>query len=213
MASGPSAAMAACVQRQQRGALHEIQHRQAGGEARRARGGQHMVGPGDVIAHRFGRVAAQEDRAGMAHLLQQRFRIGGGDLQMLGREAVGQRRGVVQLLHHDDAAIIVPAFRRDLLARQDRERRVRRPAATLSAKAGIVGDQDALRGGVMLGLAEQIGGDPVRIVGAIGDHQDFRRPGDGIDADLAEHFALGGRDLGIAGADDLVHRLRCFAVP
>ena len=57
-----------------------------------------MVGTGDVIAHRFGRVAAQEDRAGMAHLGEQRFRIGGGDLQMLGREAVGQRRGVVQLL-------------------------------------------------------------------------------------------------------------------
>ena len=76
----------------------------------------------------------------------------------------------------------------------------------LVGEAGIVGDQDALRGGVMLGLAEQIGGDPVRIVAAIGDHQDFRRPGDGIDAHLAEHFALGGGDPGIAGAHDLVHR-------
>ena len=74
MASGPRAAMAAGIQRQQRGALHEIQHRQAGGEARRARGGQHMVGPGDIIAHGFGRVAAQEDRAGMAHLLRRSFR-------------------------------------------------------------------------------------------------------------------------------------------
>ena len=62
----------------------------------------------------------------------------------------------------------------------------------------------------MLGLAEQIGGDPVGIVGAVGDHQDFRRPGDGIDADLAEHFALGGGDLGIAGAHDLVHRRDAF---
>ena len=64
----------------------------------------------------------------------------------------------------------------------------------------------------MLGLAQQIGGDPVRIVAAIGDHQNFRRPGDGVDADLAEHFALGGRDIGIAGAHDLVHgrdALRC----
>ena len=62
----------------------------------------------------------------------------------------------------------------------------------------------------MFGLAEQIGGDPVGIVGAIGDHQDFRRPGDGIDAHLAEHFALGGGDPGVAGADDLVHRRDAF---
>ena len=65
----------------------------------------------------------------------------------------------------------------------------------------------------MLRLAQQIGGDPVRIVGAIGDHQDFRRPGDAVDADLAEHFALGGGDIGIAGADDLVHRRDGSAVP
>ena len=75
----------------------------------------------------------------------------------------------------------------------------------------IVGDQDALRRGIVLGLAQQVGGDPVGIVGAIGDHQDFRRPGDGIDADLAEHFALGGGDIGVAGAHDLVHRRDAFA--
>ena len=62
----------------------------------------------------------------------------------------------------------------------------------------------------MLGLAEQIGGDPIRIVAAIGDHQNFRRPGDGIDAHLAEHFALGRCDIGIARAHDLVHRLDAF---
>ena len=58
----------------------------------------------------------------------------------------------------------------------------------------------------MFRLAEQIGGDPVRIIAAIGDDQDFRWTGNGVDADLAEHFAFGGGDIGIAGADNLVDR-------
>ena len=75
-----------------------------------------------------------------------------------------------------------------------------------SAEGGIVGDQDRLRRGVMLGLGQQVGGDPVRIVAAVGDHQHFRRAGDHVDADRAEHLALGGRDIGVAGADDLGDR-------
>ena len=83
---------------------------------------------------------------------------------MLRRDAVGQRRGIVQLRHHDDGAVIVPALRGDVLARQQSRAARSAAAATSSANAGIVGDQDALRRGVMLGLAEQIGGDPFRIV-------------------------------------------------
>ena len=51
---------------EQRGALHEIEHAEARREARRARGRQHVVGAGDVIADRFRRVRAEEDRAGIA---------------------------------------------------------------------------------------------------------------------------------------------------
>jgi hypothetical protein len=46
----------------------------------------------------------------------------------------------------------------------------------LIGKGGIVGDQDRLRGGIVLGLAEQVGRDPLRIVLGIGNHQDFRGP-------------------------------------
>ena len=42
-----------------------------------------MVGAGDVIAHRLGRVAAEKDGAGVAHQLEERFGIGGGDLENL----------------------------------------------------------------------------------------------------------------------------------
>ena len=60
-----------------------------------------------------------------------------------------------------------------------------------------------MRGLVVLGLGEQVGGDPGRIVVAVGDHHHLRRARHHVDADLAEHLALGGGDIGIAGADDL----------
>ena len=71
---------------------------------------------------------------------------------------------------------------------------------------GIVGDQDRLRRGVVLGLRQQVGGDPVRIGVAVGDDQHLGRAGDHVDADLAEHLALGRRHIGVARPDDLGDR-------
>ena len=73
-------------------------------------------------------------------------------------------------------------------------------------KGGGVGHEDRLRGAVVFGLREQIGGDPVGIVFAIGDDQDLRGAGDHVDADGAEDHALGGGDVGVARPHDLVHR-------
>ena len=47
-------------------------------------------------------------------------------------------------------------------------------------------------------------------VAAVGDHQDLGGPGDHVDADLAEHLALGLGDVGVARADDLVDARRSF---
>ena len=58
----------------------------------------------------------------------------------------------------------------------------------------------------MLGLRQQIGGDPVGIAGLVGDDQHLGRPGDHVDADLAEHDALGGRHISVARPDDLGDR-------
>src|SRR5690606_38530563 len=66
-------------------------------------------------------------------------------------------------------------------------------------------DQDRLRILVVLGLGEQVHGDPVRVGLAVADDEDFRRPGDHVDADLAEHVTLGGGDVDVARTDDLVH--------
>jgi hypothetical protein len=66
-------------------------------------------------------------------------------------------------------------------------------------------------GFVVLRLREQVGGDPVRVAGLVGDDQDLGGSGDHVDADLAEHDALGRRHIGVAGTHDLGDRLdaRC----
>ena len=74
------------------------------------------------------------------------------------------------------------------------------------AKRRVVGDQDCLRGFIVLGLGEQVDGDQARIVGGVGQHDDFGRAGDAVDADMAEYLALGLGDVGVAGADDAVDR-------
>ena len=107
--------------------------------------------------------------------------------------------------HQDHRAEIAPAGRRRLGARQALQLALDRLFDGF-AEGRVVGDQDRLRRHVMLGLGQKVGGDPVRIVAAVGDHQHFRRPGDHVDADRAEHLALGGGDIGIAGADDLGDR-------
>ena len=84
---------------------------------------------------------------------------------------------------------------------------------TASAKSAIVGDQDGLRRLVMLGLGQQIDGDAARIVRGVGQHDDLGRPGDGVDADAAEHLPLGLGDIGVARSDDPIDRRRSTAVP
>ncbi len=90
---------------------------------------------------------------------------------MLGGDAVDQRRRLVPVGDDDDGAIRLPARPRDVGARQARQmaldRRLDRRGET-----GVVGDQDRLRGAVVLGLRQQIGGDPCRVVAG-----DRRRPG------------------------------------
>jgi len=58
----------------------------------------------------------------------------------------------------------------------------------------------------VFGLRQQIGGDPVGIAGPIGEDQHLRGAGDHVDADFAEHDALGGGDVHIARPDDLGDR-------
>ena len=58
----------------------------------------------------------------------------------------------------------------------------------------------------MLGLAEQVGGDHLRVRRLVGDHQDLGRPGEQVDADPAVELPLRLRDIGVARPDQHVDR-------
>ena len=63
----------------------------------------------------------------------------------------------------------------------------------------------------MLGLAEQVGRDDLRVGAGVSDHQDLGRPGQEIYPDNPEELPLGLRDVGVAGTGDHVHRLDLLA--
>ena len=94
-----------------------------------------------------------------------------------------------------------------------------RPAAcraTLSAdtrrQRAAPGDEDRPRVGIVLGLGDEIGGDPVGPPGA-GDDDDLGRPGVEIDRAVARDQRLRDGDVAVARPDDLVHaRNRAGAV-
>ena len=73
-------------------------------------------------------------------------------------------------------------------------------------KRRVVGDQDRLRAGVVLGLRQQVGRDPVGMAGLVGEDQHLGGARDHVDADLAEDEPLGRRHIGVAGPDDLGDR-------
>ncbi len=89
MAAGASAASALRVELQERRALHEVEHAETRGEACAARRRQHVVGAGDVIADHLRRLRTDEYGAGIADALAHGFGVDGGDLEMLGSDAVG----------------------------------------------------------------------------------------------------------------------------
>ena len=160
------------------GALEEVEHRQAGGEARGAPGGQHVVGAGDVVAERFRAEAAEEDGAGVAHAGRTRVR----DRAACSSRCSGARRLTSATASSQSRTTITAPCASQLAPAMAARGRVgssaATAAATASAKAALVGDQDRLGGLVVLGLGQQIDRDLARIVGGVGQDHDLRRAGD-----------------------------------
>ena len=78
--------------------------------------------------------------------------------------------------------------------------------STAASIAASIGDQadDAVR--PVLGLREEVGRDPVRVGSGVGEDEDFARPGQQVDAHLAEHLALGFDHVGVPRAENFGRR-------
>ncbi len=187
------------------GALDEVVHPQRRGEPGRARSGQDMVGPGAVVAERLGGVGAEKQRASVlerGHILMRVLR---GNLQVFRRDTVGQFASLRHVAHADERTAAVQRGGDDVLARHVGQQPVDGLGHGVDI-GRIRTEQDALRQFVMLGLAEQIHRHPVGRRAAVGEHQNLGRPGDHVDAANAEHPPLGRGHIGVARADDFVHR-------
>ena len=185
--------------------LHKVEDAEPRGKTRAACGRQHVVGAGDVVADRFRRMASEKDRAGVADSRGERLRFVDRQFEVLGGDAVDERGRLVPIGDANQRAVCSPAGARGVGARQ-----VLQIAVDLMRDGGdktaIVADQDRLRRIVVLGLREEVGGDPGGIVVGAGDDKDLRRPSDHVDADAAKDPPLRGRDIGVARPDDLVDR-------
>ena len=89
----------------ERAALEEVENAEARGEARAARRRQYMVGTGDIVADRLGRMAAEEDRTRVANPLGQRIGVIERQFEMLGRDPVDQRQCLFPVGDQDDRAV------------------------------------------------------------------------------------------------------------
>ena len=98
-----------CLRRRARDAQHaaallEIVDAERRREARGPTRRQNMVGPCAVVAERLARIVADEDRAGMPDLGQQRVGIGNCELEMLRRDAVRDGAGLVEIARANERA-------------------------------------------------------------------------------------------------------------
>ena len=164
-----------------------------------------MVGAGDVITQRFAAAIAHEDGAGVAQFGKQRFGLGDGEFKMLRRDAVGDGAGLGERAGADQRATRVEGSADDGRTRHRRQQPLDARRHGVDERAARR-QQHRLRQFVVLGLREEIHRHPVRARAVVGDDENLRWTGDHVDADQAEHAALGRGDIGIAGADDLVDR-------
>ena len=185
-------------------AFQKVEHAQARGEPGAACRRQNVVGPGHVVADGLRREPAEEYGTGIAYGGRQGFRLFHRKLQVLGRDAIDQWTRIGQGFHEDDGTEGFPALCRDPGPGQDAQVGLDRFRHGFG-EVLIIGHQDRLRGYVMFGLCQQVGGNPGGVVKAVSDNQYLRRTGDHVYADDSKYLPLGRCDVDIPGTDDLVH--------
>src|SRR5215470_3771225 len=93
----------------ERAALEKIENAKPGGIPRAPSRRQDMVGSGDVIADRFGRMAAEEDRSGMADPLGDRVGLVDREFEVFGGNPVDQRRRLFPIVDEENGPMRLPA--------------------------------------------------------------------------------------------------------
>ena len=132
------------------------------------------------------------------------MRFAAADFEVLGRDAVGQFTGLFHAAGVDHYAAALQALGNDGGTGQRVEQTLHFALHSVDI-GGVRAQQNGLRQLIVFGLAEQVHGHPFWRCAPVGQHQDLAWSGDHVDANRAEHPALGAGHVGVTGAGDLVH--------
>jgi hypothetical protein len=161
-----------------------------------------VVRSGRVVAEADRGRAADEGRAGVADALGDLPGIGRVDLEVLGRERLGDGDRVVDVVDQRDGALTGERGLDPLTVTGRGHLGVERGLDRVDQRE-VVGDQQRGRELVVLGLGDEVGGDHLRVRGGVGDDRDLGRAGVavGADAALRGELLLRERDVEVARPD------------
>ena len=168
-----------------------------------------LISEADVAAVLDPDSAVTALRAAFAATMTDReFLADAGRFQMeidpLSGEAVGLGHHLVLAVADDHLAVVLPRLTRGIGGRQDLQEPLDLAHGVARELLGV-GEENGRGGRPVLGLSEQVGRAHLAVHAVVGDHQRLGRSREQVDADAAEQLPLGLRDIGVAGADDLVH--------
>ena len=161
-----------------------------------------MARPGDIVAERGRGIAAAEHRTGVAHHGDECLIVGRLDLEVLGRDEIGDRHGLLRRVGNDHHAARAEGRFNLGTTRGVGDEPLDR-CRDLVGKCVVPGDEPGEAVGTVLGLQNHIDGGEISWIGAVGDHDHLGWPGKGRrDADRAGDLLLGERDIDVARTDD-----------
>ncbi len=149
-------------------------------------------------------MGSDEHRSGVAHPGGHRPGVLGLDLQVLGGVGVDHPQPVGQVGDQHAAGLGARQRRPDPLAVPGGRDPARQFGVHGVGEVGRGGHQHAGGQLVVLGLADEVGGDVDRVGGVVGEHGDLGRTGLGVDADQPAQFPLGGGHVDVARPGDQV---------
>ena len=126
---------------------------------------------------------------------------------MFGGIRVGRVDGLFDAIGKDDARLTTTQRRVHTLGMLGARHAVLEILLHLFGNLFAVGDEHGTGEFVMLGLADQIGGQPARVGTLVCDDGDFGRSCHSVDTDNARHHALGGSDENVTRTGNLVDRI------
>ena len=126
---------------------------------------------------------------------------------MLRANLVGKIEGLVEIADDDHRAALDQRSLDLARARQTLQRDFNRLGDTIRDTRRGRQQHRSLVAGTVLGLRNQVGGDPFGMRAVVGNHQHLARSRHLVDIGDAVNHPLGGLHVRVAGPDDLVHRL------